>query len=117
MKVLRTIAVVVGVHIFWFLVSVLVGRREANFFLMIIASIILPVMHWRHRPLTWTALVLSVIAFAIALSPIDLTVQPGMREIISVKPVSYGLVCKPDTVCYGCIHWPSDPAYAVVISF
>jgi hypothetical protein len=116
MKVLRTIAVVFGVLIFWILVNLL-GRRDANFYVMVIAVIVLPAMYWMRRPLTWPAIVLAAIAFAITLSPIDLKVQQTGKREIGVKPAHYGRYCNPAVAaCYGDLVLRNDPRYALVIS-
>jgi hypothetical protein len=116
MKVFRTIAVGVGVLICWTLVS-LVGRREANFYLMVVAVIGLPALYWMRRPLIWTALVLSTIAFAITLSPIDLKIQQSGKREIGVKPAYYGRYCNSAVAaCYGDVVLRNDPRYALVIS-
>jgi hypothetical protein len=116
MSVLRTIAIMLGVLVFWIIMSFF-GRREANFYLMVVAAIVLPVLYWMRRPLTWPALIFSAVAIAITLSPIDLVVQQTGKSEIAVMPAYFGRGCdRSAAACYGDVLHRNDPRYALVIS-
>jgi len=112
----KLIGILRGVLVSWIGLD-LFSPRYVYLYLLLIAAIVLPLARWMRWSVRSLALLLSGVALAFALSPIDIIVQSTGRREVALMQVIFGLGCDPGTAaCYGCIGWHNAPRYAVVLS-
>jgi hypothetical protein len=90
--------------------------RHSLFFLAASALIVLPIASLVGQRGKMTVACLCV-ALVLALSPLDYMIDKTGRWSVRLLPVSHGIVCKPDTACYGCVMFGGEPKYTVVLGY
>jgi hypothetical protein len=113
---LKAVGIVAGVLALLIVVSFF-SFRHSLFLWAVVFSLLLPLAFWfRVGFEKWCAASL-LIALALAISPIDIVIMRRDRPGLSLQPVSYGIVCQPETACYGCVVLANPPRKALVLSY
>jgi hypothetical protein len=113
---LKTLGIVGGVLAFFLILGFLSGRHSL-FLWAVLFSLLLPLAFWFRLGFKKWCVASLLIAFALAISPIDIVItrleRPGARLVL----ISYGIACQPGTVCYGCLVTANSPRKALVLSY
>jgi hypothetical protein len=113
---LKALGIVAGVPALCLLLCFFSGRQSL-FLWAGMFSLLLPLAFWFQLGFKkWCAASL-LIAFTLAISPIDIVIRRLDKPGLSLLPISHGDVCQPGTACYGCIIAPNPPWKALVLSY
>ena len=113
---LKTLGVVGGV-LALFPILFLFSERHSLLLWALLFSLLLPLAFWFQLGFKKWCVASLLIALALVISPIDIVIMRLERHGVRLLPISYGIVCRPGTVCYGCVVTANSPRKALVLSY
>ena len=114
---LKVLGIVAAVLALFLVISIYFSFRHSLVLWVVVFSPVLPLAFWfRLGLMKWCAASL-LIAFALAISPIDIVIMRSDKSGVHLLPVNYGIGCQPGTACFGCVVMANPPRKALVFSY
>ena len=114
---LKALGIVAGVVALFLVLSIYFSFRHSLLLWALVFSLLLPSAFWfRLGFKKWCAASL-LIAFALAISPIDVVIMRSDKPGVRLLPVTYGIACPSGTACLGCVVMANPPRKALVLSY